>query len=79
MASVQAYSVPECIESQPLRWEVADIFRQYGPEYRRNHVLPRTHLKVMRLIEALEDLDDVQQVYSNLDITVELMVQYETA
>jgi YebC/PmpR family DNA-binding regulatory protein len=34
-------------------------------------------LKVMRVIEALEDLDDVQQVYSNLDITDELMTQYE--
>lgn len=36
-------------------------------------------IKVMRLIEALEDLDDVQQVYSNLDITDELMAQYEAA
>jgi YebC/PmpR family DNA-binding regulatory protein len=35
--------------------------------------------KVMRVIEALEDLDDVQQVYSNLDISDELMQQYETA
>jgi len=33
--------------------------------------------KVMRVIESLEDLDDVQQVYSNLDITDELMEQYE--
>lgn len=36
-------------------------------------------LKVMRVIEALEDLDDVQQVYSNLDITDELMTQFEAA
>jgi YebC/PmpR family DNA-binding regulatory protein len=35
--------------------------------------------KVMRVIEALEDLDDVQQVYSNLDISDELMQQYEAA
>jgi YebC/PmpR family DNA-binding regulatory protein len=35
--------------------------------------------KVMRVIEALEELDDVQQVYSNLDITDELMMQYEAA
>ena len=35
--------------------------------------------KVMRVIEALEDLDDVQQVYSNLDISDELMSQYEAA
>ena len=28
--------------------------------------------KVMKLIEMLEDLDDVQQVYHNLEITEEL-------
>ncbi len=31
----------------------------------------------MNLISALEDLDDVQQVYSNLDISDELMTKYE--
>ena len=31
----------------------------------------------MRLIEALEELDDVQQVYSNLEISNEAMMQYE--
>ena len=36
-------------------------------------------LRTMRLIEALEDLDDVRQVYSNLDITDEIMAQYEEA
>jgi predicted Zn-ribbon and HTH transcriptional regulator len=34
------------------RWEVADIFRQAGESYRRNNPLPRSHLKVMRAIEA---------------------------
>jgi YebC/PmpR family DNA-binding regulatory protein len=38
---------------------------------------PDQAFKVMRVIEALEDLDDVQQVYSNLDITDEMMNQYE--
>jgi YebC/PmpR family DNA-binding regulatory protein len=33
--------------------------------------------KVMNVINALEDLDDVQQVYSNLDITDELMEKFE--
>jgi YebC/PmpR family DNA-binding regulatory protein len=41
------------------------------------HLEPGQALKVMRVIEALEDLDDVQQVYSNLEITDELMEQYE--
>jgi len=35
-------------------------------------------VRVMKLIDALEELDDVQQVYSNLDITDEMIAQYET-
>jgi transcriptional/translational regulatory protein YebC/TACO1 len=31
----------------------------------------------MNLISHLEDLEDVQQVYSNLDITDELMAGFE--
>lgn len=31
----------------------------------------------MHLIDALEDLDDVQQVYSNLNISDEIMAKYE--
>jgi YebC/PmpR family DNA-binding regulatory protein len=34
-------------------------------------------LQVMGIIDALEDLDDVQQVYSNLDISDEVMSKYE--
>ncbi|WP_129627128.1 YebC/PmpR family DNA-binding transcriptional regulator [Candidatus Oscillochloris fontis] len=34
-------------------------------------------LSVLRLIEKLEDLDDVQKVYSNLDITDELAASFE--
>ncbi len=43
------------------------------------HLEPEETFKVMRVIEALEDLDDVQQVFSNLEITDELMQQYEAA
>ena len=35
--------------------------------------------QVMNLVERLEDLDDVQQVYSNLGISDEIMTQYEAA
>lgn len=35
-------------------------------------------LQVMGVIEALEELDDVQQVYSNLDISDEMMTRYES-
>ncbi len=34
-------------------------------------------MQAMGLIEALEELDDVQQVYSNLDISDEIMMKYE--
>jgi YebC/PmpR family DNA-binding regulatory protein len=34
-------------------------------------------LQVMGIIDALEDLDDVQQVYSNLNISDEVMEKYE--
>lgn len=34
-------------------------------------------LKVMAVITSLEDLDDVQQVYSNLDISDEVMLRFE--
>ena len=34
-------------------------------------------LQVMGVIEALEELDDTQQVYSNLDISDEVMAKYE--
>jgi len=36
-------------------------------------------LQVMRVIEALEDLDDVQHVYSNLDVTDEAVLLLEIA
>lgn len=34
-------------------------------------------LQVMAVIDALEELDDTQQVYSNLDISDEVMTRYE--
>ncbi len=36
-------------------------------------------LQNMRLIDALEELDDVHQVYSNLEISDEIMAAYEAA
>jgi transcriptional/translational regulatory protein YebC/TACO1 len=34
-----------------------------------------TATKILRLVDALEDLDDVQNVFSNLDAPDEVMVQ----
>lgn len=36
-------------------------------------------LQILRLMEALEELDDVQQVYSNLDISDEVVARFEEA
>jgi YebC/PmpR family DNA-binding regulatory protein len=40
---------------------------------------PEKTLQVMRLIETLEDLDDVQKVFSNLDVTDEAVEMLEAA
>ena len=39
----------------------------------------KTTLQAMKLIEDLEDLDDVQNVYSNLYISDDLLEKYEAA
>jgi YebC/PmpR family DNA-binding regulatory protein len=39
----------------------------------------RATMQVMNVIDAIEDLDDVQQVYSNLDITDEILEKFEAA
>jgi predicted Zn-ribbon and HTH transcriptional regulator len=43
--------VAERAATQNRRWELADIFRNYGEEYRQNHSLPLSHLRVMRAVE----------------------------
>ncbi|HEC23539.1 MAG TPA: YebC/PmpR family DNA-binding transcriptional regulator [Chloroflexi bacterium] len=40
---------------------------------------PEAAMKVMNVIEQLEDLDDTQMVYSNLNVTDELMKSFEAA
>jgi transcriptional/translational regulatory protein YebC/TACO1 len=40
---------------------------------------PEDTLQVLRVIEAVEDLDDVQNVYSNLHVSDEALAQYEAA
>ena len=67
-------TVREALEGRGIKLESAEIT-----------LVPKTTvtleekqaLQNMILISNLEDLDDVQQVYSNLDITDELMVRFE--
>ena len=35
--------------------------------------------KVLHLVDALEDLDDVQDVFTNVDISADVMAELETA
>jgi len=41
------------------------------------HLNEEETIQVMELIDALEELEDVKQVYSNLDISDEIMAKYE--
>ena len=43
----------------------------------RSRSTPRRRRKVFRLIDALEDSDDVQNVYSNFDLTPEVQAELE--
>lgn len=66
--------VKEGLREQGLKLESAEIT-----------MMPKTTIELdqkqtfqnMNLISTLEDLEDVQQVYSNLDISDELMAAYE--
>lgn len=49
---MEAALIPEQPKTIRPRWEVADIFRRYGPLYRNNFALPVSHHKVMRAIEV---------------------------
>jgi YebC/PmpR family DNA-binding regulatory protein len=68
--------VRQALEEAGIRFETAEMA-----------MIPKTTLQlaeketlqVMGLIDALEELDDVQQVYSNLDISDEVMAKYEAA
>ncbi len=47
-----ALSTEALLTETAKRWEVADIFREFGESYRTNNPLPLIHLKVMRAIEV---------------------------
>ena len=65
-------AVSEALEAAGIPFESADVT-----------MLPSTTVpldksdatKVLRLIDALEDLDDVQEVYANFDISEEILVE----
>ena len=44
--------ITEDVLETPQKWELADIFREFGYTYRKAHTLLYSHLKVMRDIEV---------------------------
>ena len=79
---IEVYAEPE--DFQAVRQALQDAGFHF--ETAELAMLPRTTvqleekgtLQVMAVIEALEELDDIQQIYSNLDISDEVMAKYET-
>lgn len=77
IAPVEAYkAISNALESMSVR--AADASLRMIPSSVVN--LPQGEaLQVMRMIEHIEELDDVQNVYSNLDVTEEAVALLETA
>jgi len=76
-APVESYkSISDALTARKLRPEDAGLRMVPNHEIELN---ADATLKVMRVIELLEDLDDVQNVYSNLAISDEALLEIETA
>lgn len=52
MITAEAASLPKEVSRDKPKWEVADIFRLHGRQYRSGHSLPLPYLKVMHSIEV---------------------------
>ena len=52
MIAAAAASLTKEVSRNKPRWEVADILRLHGRQYRDGHCLPLSHLKVMHSIEV---------------------------
>jgi len=78
---IEVYAAPD--DFQPVRDSLEDA--GYKFETSELSMIPKTPIsldeeetiRVMKVIDELEDLDDVQQIFSNLDIDDESMAQYE--
>src|SRR3989338_1036686 len=52
MSTAHAHGAAGLTTRQKPRWEVADILRLHGEDYRRSHPVPLVHLKIMRALSA---------------------------
>lgn len=80
---ISVYTVPSDLEAVKSQLEssgarVTDAELTLVPKTTLQLDEPQA-LKILRLMEALEDLDDVQQVISNLDISDEVIARFEEA
>ncbi|NPA13241.1 MAG: YebC/PmpR family DNA-binding transcriptional regulator [Aquificae bacterium] len=67
------YPVKEALEKEGIKIEKAEITRI--PTTTVEIKDPETAQKLLKLLDALEDSDDVQKVYSNFEMSDELMKQ----
>jgi transcriptional/translational regulatory protein YebC/TACO1 len=65
-------SVKEAMQEQGIAGQRADVIMQAATTV--NLELEDAQ-KAMKLVDALEDLDDVQKVHSNIEISDEVMAQ----
>lgn len=73
-APTDLYSVKENLEKEGLKVEKAELTKI--PTTTVEVKSQETAEKLMKLLEALEDQDDVQKVYSNFEISDELMSKF---
>ena len=66
--------VRSALQEAGIDYESADV--EFVPNL-KVEVDADTARKVFRLIDALEDSDDVQNVYSNFDLTAEVQAELE--
>ena len=52
MLLTKTRKTPEGVIEMPRKWELADIFIEFGYNYRKTHNLPYSHQKVMRDIQS---------------------------
>jgi len=73
-ASIESFkSVSDALESNDI---VADEAMLRMEPNNMIELSPSATVQVMKTIESLEELDDVQNVYSNLEVTVEALTIY---
>ncbi len=75
--SIEVITLPEDFSAVKEALEAASLMPEYGEVTMRPSTTVALGLedaqKVLRLVDMLEDLDDVQQVYSNADIPAEVL------